>query len=272
MWICQCGQQNDGAYCASCGAPAPQPTPGSDFPTRNQICDAARKRLHEQHYASNCTYLTLTGTILVTQTALAAIIYLGVLLTVFLTAFPLVLSFNGHSFDPSSYLLPFLSIYMVVLFITLLYKVFFLNVFTCGETAAALTLWRGQPLHAEYVFCGFSDYTRIMAGRLYHGVITFLWMLVPVYGVTRLYSYTMVPFILMNKPQFSAKEAMSYSRAIMHGRRWRFFCLQLSFIGWFILNGLTCGILGIFYVFPYYDIACAGFYEAAVRAYDTVVT
>lgn len=268
MWTCYCGQQNEGAYCTSCGAPAPAGAPDSGFPTRRQICETARRRLHDQHYASNCTYLTIIGTTALTAGIVTSILYFVVLTSVFFTSAPLVLTYRGHSFDPSQYLLPFLTLYLEALLIFLLYKVFFTNVFACGESAAALTLWRGQPLHAEYAFCGFSDYMRIMTGRLYHGVITFLWLLVPVYGLTRLYSYIMVPLILINKPQLSAKEAMRYSRDIMQGYRWKFFCLRLSFIGWHILTAFTYGILGIFYVYPYYDAACAGFYEAAVSAYD----
>ena len=267
MWTCYCGHENDGAFCASCGAPAPvMPTAG--FPARRQICETARKRLHDQHYASNCTYLTLIGTQTLSTGVVVGITYFVVLMSVFFTAQPLVLTFRGHSFDPSQYLLPFLTLYLEVMFILLLYKVFFANVLDCGESAAALTLWRGQALHAEYAFCGFSDYKRIMTGRLYHAVISFLWLLIPVYGLTRLYSYLMVPFILINKPQLSAKEAMSYSRAIMQGYRWKYFCLRLSFIGWHLLNSFTYGILGIFYVYPYYDAACAGFYEAVVKEYD----
>lgn len=267
MWTCYCGHENDGAFCASCGAPAPV-TPAAGFPTRQQICETARKRLHDQHYASNCTYLTLIGTQTLSAGVVVGITYFVVLMSVFFTAQPLVLTFRGHSFDPSQYLLPFLTLYLEVMLILLLYQVFFANVLACGESAAALTLWRGQALHAEYAFCGFSDYKRIMTGRLYHAVISFLWLLIPVYGLTRLYSYLMVPFILINKPQLSAKEAMSYSRAIMQGYRWKYFCLRLSFIGWHLLNSFTYGILGIFYVYPYYDAACAGFYEAVVKEYD----
>lgn len=267
MWTCYCGHENDGAFCASCGAPAPV-MPAAGFPTRRQICETARKRLHDQHYASNCTYLTLIGTRTLSTGVVVGITYFVVLMSVFFTAQPLVLTFRGHSFDPSQYLLPFLTLYLEVMLILLLYQVFFANVLACGESAAALTLWRGQALHAEYAFCGFSDYKRIMTGRLYHAVISFLWLLVPVYGLTRLYSYLMVPFILINKPQLSAKEAMSYSRAIMQGYRWKYFCLRLSFIGWHLLNSFTYGILGIFYVYPYYDAACAGFYEAVVKEYD----
>ena len=270
MWTCYCGHENDGAFCASCGAPAPV-MPEAGFPTRRQICETARKRLHDQHYASNCTYLTLVGTQTLVKGVIAGIMYYVILMSVFFTAEPWVLTFRGRSFDPSQFLLPFLTLYLEGMFILLLYRVFFANVLDCGESAAALTLWRGQALHAEYAFCGFSDYKRIMTGRLYHGVISFLWLLLPVYGLMRLYSYMMVPFILINKPQLSAKEAMSYSRAIMQGYRWKYFCLRLSFIGWLLLNGATYGILGLFYVYPYFDASCAGFYEAVVKEYDAKI-
>lgn len=268
MWTCYCGQQNDGAFCTNCGAPAPEPEMKTEFPGRRQICDTARKRLHDQHYASNCTYLAHAGIMMFTMMIVTFVVYFAVFLSVFFTASPLVFSVRGYTIDPSQYLLPFLSLYIVATFIFLLYKVLLADVLNCGKYAAALTLWRGQPLHTEYIFCGFSDYVRVMSGRLYYGIITFLWLLIPVYGLTRMYSYMMVPFVLMNKPQLSAKEAMRYSRDIMCGCRWKLFCLQLSFIGWFILNSLTYGILGIFYVYPYYDIACAGFYEAAVKRHD----
>ena len=38
------------------------------------------------------------------------------------------------------------------------------------------------------------------------------------------------------------------------------FMLQFSFIGWYLLAGLTCGILGIFYVNPYVEATIAELY------------
>ena len=58
-------------------------------------------------------------------------------MSVFFTAQPLVLTFRGHSFDPSQYLLPFLTLYLEVMLILLLYQIFFANVLACGESAAA---------------------------------------------------------------------------------------------------------------------------------------
>ena len=48
----------------------------------------------------------------------------------------------------------------------------------------------------------------------------------------------------------------------MQGQKWNAFVLDLSFIGWDILSGMTMGILGIFYVQPYKDGTHAALYEA----------
>lgn len=39
------------------------------------------------------------------------------------------------------------------------------------------------------------------------------------------------------------------------------FVFELSYIGWNLLSSLTCGILGIVYVTPYFLTARAGFYD-----------
>jgi uncharacterized membrane protein len=49
---------------------------------------------------------------------------------------------------------------------------------------------------------------------------------------------------------------------MMYGNKWKAFVFDLSFIGWEILGVLTCGILTVFYVNPYYNQAAAMLYDA----------
>lgn len=44
------------------------------------------------------------------------------------------------------------------------------------------------------------------------------------------------------------------------GRVWKLLCLNLSFLGWYILTAFTLGILGIWLI-PYYNLAIAETYE-----------
>ena len=71
----------------------------------------------------------------------------------------------------------------------------------------------------------------------------------------------MTYFILKDNPEMSATDAITESRKMMDGNKWRLFCLDFSFIGWILLSILTCGIL-IFVVEPYMLAARAAFYES----------
>ena len=48
---------------------------------------------------------------------------------------------------------------------------------------------------------------------------------------------------------------------------WNAFVLDLSFIGWHLLAGITCGLLGIFYVYPYVQATDAELYLAIKKEF-----
>ena len=82
--------------------------------------------------------------------------------------------------------------------------------------------------------------------------------------------YIMAPFILLEHPKLSVAEIASRSKAMMMGNRWRFFCLNLSFIGWFIVSVFTFG-LGYFYTVPYMYVSYAAFYREVSKESRTPV-
>lgn len=95
------------------------------------------------------------------------------------------------------------------------------------------------------------------------GLFIALWsMLFVIPGIIKLYSYRMVPYILAEDPEIGANEAITRSREMMNGHKWNAFVLDLSFIGWALLSGLTFGILSIFYVNPYIYQTDAELYKA----------
>ncbi len=79
-------------------------------------------------------------------------------------------------------------------------------------------------------------------------------------GVFAHYSFRMAFYLQADNPDWSPWRALRESRRLMHGHRWRLACLDASFIGWFLLMGLTAGIAGVF-VLPYFMTANAAFYE-----------
>ncbi|MFV0362979.1 MAG: DUF975 family protein [Suipraeoptans sp.] len=82
-------------------------------------------------------------------------------------------------------------------------------------------------------------------------IYEFLWTLTIVGFFIKRYSYKMVPFIIAENPEIDGKTAIKLSRQMMNGYKWKTFVLELSFIGWNILSGLTFGLVSVFYLNPY---------------------
>ena len=59
------------------------------------------------------------------------------------------------------------------------------------------------------------------------------------------------------------------SKELMRGNKFKVFVLELSFLGWYILSGLTCGLLSVFYVAPYVYLTKAALYRR-LRGLDDI--
>ena len=108
---------------------------------------------------------------------------------------------------------------------------------------------------------GFMYYGRTIGGMLLGVVFTFLWSLLFVIpGIVKGYSYALTPYILIDDPQISIRDAVRKSQRMMSGQKFNLFYLQLSFIGWWILSILTGGI-GFLWLIPYFTTSMAVFYR-----------
>lgn len=97
--------------------------------------------------------------------------------------------------------------------------------------------------------------------KLLISLFTFLWSLLFIIpGIIAAISYSMAPYLMAENPDMGIGEAISRSKEMMDGNKWRYFCLLISFIGWLILSSLTFG-LGFFLLNPYINAASAVFYN-----------
>ena len=98
----------------------------------------------------------------------------------------------------------------------------------------------------------FSQKNRVLDGVVMNfltGLYTFLWTLLFIIpGIVKAYSYAMTPYIMAENPGMSANDAITESREIMDGNKWRLVCLGLSFIGWDLLCALPTFILSMFII------------------------
>ncbi len=95
----------------------------------------------------------------------------------------------------------------------------------------------------------FSQFDRLGAGfcmNFLTGLYIVLWTLLFIIpGIIKSFSYAMAPYILAEHPEMTASEAITESRHMMDGNKWRLFCLDFSFIGW----NLLCSLPAIVVVF-----------------------
>ena len=85
-------------------------------------------------------------------------------------------------------------------------------------------------------------------------------------------SYSMTKYILASNPNVKATDAIKLSMRMTKGHKGKIFLMWMSFVGWQLLNILTLGLLGIFYVNPYMYASFAGqFVELRSHAVATGV-
>lgn len=121
-------------------------------------------------------------------------------------------------------------------------------------------LTRENPPAFLTLFSRMSIFGRALGLRLMTGILTGLWSLLFVIpGIVAAYRYALAPYLMAEHPEIGVMEAISQSKALMRGNKWRLFCLQLSFIGWGILSTLTMGI-GNLWLAPYRNAAETAFY------------
>jgi len=133
--------------------------------------------------------------------------------------------------------------------------------FVLGLTFVFLRITRGDEVTVEMVFKGFEDYTRSLVSMLLIMVYIILWtLLLIVPGIIAGLSYSMTFFILSENPKVTASEAIGMSKEMMMGHKTELAMLALSFIGWFLLGIITCGI-AFLWVGSYYYTSLAIFYQ-----------
>lgn len=112
------------------------------------------------------------------------------------------------------------------------------------------------------------NYLHVALGILLRDLIVGVGILLCVIpGIIAAYFLRMVPYILAEDENISCIDAMKRSFSMMKGNCIKSFVFDLSFIGWFLLEAVTCGLVGIFYVNPYKFNADAALYQAIKAEY-----
>lgn len=134
----------------------------------------------------------------------------------------------------------------------LLLTILVINVLEVGGCRFFLVNTHQKAGIGELAFGFSSNYGNAVVTQFMRGLKTILWMLLFIIpGIVKSYEYMMIPYLLADDPSLTRQEAFEYSRRMMDGNKMKAFVLDLSFILWLLLGGLTLGLVNIFWTFPY---------------------
>jgi uncharacterized membrane protein len=130
-----------------------------------------------------------------------------------------------------------------------------------GIAIFSLSLSRKQDARLSQLFDGFNSFGLALGAYLLMVIFIILWMLLLIVpGIIAAISYAQTFYIIAEDKNIGAMEAIDKSKKMMYGYKWKYFCLGLRFIGWFLLCLLTAGI-GFLWLAPYMQISYAKFYD-----------
>ena len=132
---------------------------------------------------------------------------------------------------------------------------------TLGLTSYYLKISRNEDAEVGELFSKGNIFLKgVVISFLVALVVGLGCILLIVPGIILAFCYSMTTYILIDNPEVGITDAMKQSREMMNGHKMDFFMLGLSFVGWYILSFLTCGILFL-YVMPYIYVATSNFYN-----------
>ena len=133
----------------------------------------------------------------------------------------------------------------------------------CGLAYVFMMTIREKKVTFENLFEGFKKpgFSATIGLNVKMAIFILLWtLLFYIPGIIAVFKYSMAPYILMDHPEMTGGEAITASKNLMKGKKWKLFCVEFSFIGWCLLGALTFGIAFI-WIEPYMQATVAAFYE-----------
>lgn len=140
-------------------------------------------------------------------------------------------------------------------------------------TAGYLNVFRhlrndNNDKNVGYLFETFKKqyYWKVIGLSILSALMVMAWSLLFIIpGIIKGYAYSQAMYILLDNPKIKVIDAITKSRKMMKGNKWRLFVLELSFILWALLDALTLGILGLIYLSPYQQLTFIEFHYDVER-------
>ena len=130
-----------------------------------------------------------------------------------------------------------------------------------GLAIFALAISRRQDAEFSQIFDGFQKFGVGLGAVILMTIFAFLWaLLLFIPGIIATLSYSMTYYIIAENDSIGPLEAITKSKEMMRGNKWKLFGLWFRFFGLALLCIFTLGI-GFLWLFPYMMVSYAHFYD-----------
>ena len=223
--------------------------------SRSLLKQNAKQVLRESYWRMFLAWLLLTLGVGAASSALSYIIIF--VPTIILS----VLSITS----PEAYIAGVVILYILMLVFILAFNALVTQPVCVGGIRYTMENRAGYP-PLDTVISPFRDkaqYLNVVKVMFFYMLeITAFSFLLIIPGIVRGYQLRYVPYLMAENPYMSYKRAKELSKALTGGEKMEIFVLDLSFVGWYLLGYLTCG-LGIYFLTPYAQATMAELYAAA---------
>ncbi|MFD1418909.1 DUF975 family protein [Companilactobacillus keshanensis] len=134
-----------------------------------------------------------------------------------------------------------------------------------------------SPLKSNFTYYRNPDWWHLIVIYIIKRFFIILWLLLLVFpGYIKICSYSQAYFIYKDVQakgdgdKYAFTDYITKSRQLMDGNKWRYFVLQLSYIGWYLLGYITFGI-ALIWVIPYVCMTNANFYKDLVERNPDII-
>lgn len=153
------------------------------------------------------------------------------------------------------------TIIVLAFMLSVFFYVFVQNVFKVGKNRYFIEQRRYNTKMDKILFpYHVSRALHIAYVSFYKSLYQLLWIPTIIGGIIKHYEYKMIPYILAENPNVSKEEAFSLSKELSDGSKMDMFKLDLSLIGWYILQIMTFGISSVFFFNSYKESIYAELY------------
>ena len=138
-----------------------------------------------------------------------------------------------------------------------------------GYTSYCLKLSRNEEAESRVIFDSFALFLKILCLEILRILIIGFWSVLFILpGIVAYYKYRLAFYILLDNPEAGPLSCLRASKRMMTGYKTELFFLDLSFLGWFLIDMAVkaVALVRLFSVWlaPYIGVTRAGFYNLLI--------